>query len=201
MKKLFSIIFATVGALSVHAADWGALGQPVSTNISYAAIPHNVAVTHISAQVKASGDGQLKAYGWGSSITVTQDLAAGYSNIVCNLAGTSLVGGDVLLLYSVSLQKFQRVLVSSTNADSILITNELTSAVTDFALIGNSTSQAGQDRIYKMTLKDTEYLTDKTTVTKQGDPIYKSADGMPSLFEVKANGSATNIWLVVGGRQ
>ena len=201
MKHTFQFLFLTLallflGGLPLPAANYFSSGATaVSTNLGYVVTSgQGISRTQFLAAKSDSSAGTLKFYTAGSPITVTNDLAVGLSNILCTTTGTDLAGGDVIVIRDVSADAYQRVLVSSTNASGILITNSLTSATTDFAL------EAG-DLIYRMTSAFSVPIGATLTtfgVSGQG-AVWSSQANRPALFEVSATGSTTNHALAASG--
>ena len=186
----------TLAVPSTRAAQipFAAGSTAVSTNVAYAAIPAiGVGSIRTILAKSDSSAGTITFYrATTPAAVVTNALAAGYSNILCQLAGTAWAQNDVLLLRSMANNTFQRVLLSSTNGSGILITNALTAATTSFAL-------SPGDQVYKMSSVGSILVGAGVVNWAQNGPLWHTQEAQPGLVELSATGSTTNNNILVTG--
>lgn len=197
MKKTFLATLATLAlALPSFAGKGDSVAtkiQRVSTNVIYGVLAPGACLDSVVAKCD-NATALLRVQTLNSSIVVTQALAAGQSNIFAAMTQPyALAAGDVLVIQSGV--NFQRALVHLTNSTGIVLTNELTSALTDFALVPG-------DQVFKVMTTVFQDNVGGTRVTLGAPPIFQCNMGRPLLVDVVlASGSVTNLGLLVGGRQ
>ena len=188
-------------------ADYfGGPGTALSTNIAYFCVPNSGGSVAGVTALWASADGstaRLKVYSAPTvDVLVTNALAAGLTNILV-ASSNGLAVGDVIVIRhvtgtaesDVSSTNWQKAIIGPTiTAAGFVITNDLTSATTSFAL-------AAGDHIYRFGTPQGNTCIGNTVTTMNGGGSPVMVFGAPGLIEVSnLTGTGTNNCLIVGGK-
>jgi hypothetical protein len=188
----------SVGATTRAEDVFSGIGTTVSTNISYYIAParggSKAGITFMSAWTD-NANGTLKVYTVTTSTLVTNALAAGLTNILV-LSTNGFAVGDVVIIRSVSGDTYQKAKVGPTiSAAGFVITNDLTSATSSFAL-------AAGDVIYRCGTPASIVIGATRTDYGNGSaPVVLSRTSEPVLVEASSfSTNATNNAVVASGR-
>ena len=203
MKALLTLVTALL-ALNLHAGDFSVGSTSIGTNMAYAATPVGAKkISFVSAYGYNENTTSLKFFDATAAYTVTNALAASVgSNILCQIAGSSLVIGNPILIADLSAGTYQRAWVHSTNAAGIVITN-----IYQASNLSTQTLADG-DRVYLLTERHVRKVPNNTAVTLGGTGGLvwaPSNDGMsyPTSVELLCDGTTllTNVSVVISGEK
>jgi hypothetical protein len=200
MKIWFGMMMAALLSLLVLpeacAQDfWSGAGTAMTTNLSYYVLsakyrPANVEVIAGECDLPTA---QLRFYNASSnSITITNALSAGLSNVLVS-ATNGLAAGDIVVIRDVTNDQYQRMKICSLTAGSLVVSNDLLlTATTSFAL-------ASGDQVWRMTLAGQQPWRWSAGVANLGTNIlscansgfFHTAEGKPGLVELGVPSSST----------
>lgn len=194
MKNLLAIIVLFVAVSLGRTAEW-ASSQVLSNNVRvYGVCPGGAVVTSLGAH--AFGVNGAFLYVWRAetnTAAVTSNSIPAGGKIL--MASTNGIAPEDYVLITGPNEQYQFTQINAVGTGLLHITNSLNSApaATEFVLPAGS-------RIQKLTQIGGERLLDQGSILRHGGgPLYKAAQGRPTVFELRGLTTGTNVMIYLGG--
>lgn len=204
MRNLLAIVALLALLTTGRAAEvyWSSGSTAIATNLAWAATPLGAkTIDYVNAYGYNNGTLSLKFWDATSLFTVTNALAASVgSNILCEIAGSSLSNGDPILIADLSAGTYQRAWVHATNSAGIVITNIY--QATDLSTL----TLASGDRVYALTARGTQKVPNNSALNIGGNGglVWATSSGTyPTVVEAVCDQTTllTNTWVIMSGRK